>query len=605
MEYTAQKVAVAGQTGSAHGCDDFAIDGFMITGTAVAYEWATKVFTLSLTAPVVADSFTPPSAQIDNVASQTDGYNAGVITKIIVQPNTDDVVMVFTSEEFFASSFLIGLTNALWSTESSLELPKANYGSIRSIFCLDTTQTSNNNLTTDSWDVCVFAGNFAGLGKMGTSTISGHTLTLTANVFTDSTYMSSGIENFNPPTGGQSQFKGLTAGTTEKKYVNVICNGIAPMFYTTAWQNLAGQTGGGWMVSCLTGIAQCAVSLADGTTALSTAENTACLADPRLNTWRMVTHRIEYDGTQLWYRTDSYWNSASYAASSTWGPGIVLSANYASTTDNNGTTNLAKTFVFAYADGSGVQLNHLTYATVAPSSNTSAGSGTNALTIAATSFTNSSPSLIQENLCSATNLLLEGTTDTSTLASAVSAYSDGYKATISVALEMQLNGALGGWAGVCMVLYQSQYIQDNTNGAVCVAAQQNSASGSGPTDYGATYLMHVPAATWTPPAKSGAVTPSSLAISDAKYGIVYSPTAATSYLFTEGYYSSATWYQAGYASSYTLVARYGKDNYVGAYCMQGAGSTSYFSASQAGVLLTGAATLAASAAVGAALSLAL
>lgn len=118
--------------------------------------------------------------------------------------------------------------------------------------------------------------------------------------------------------------------------------------------------------------------------------------------------------------------------------------------------------------------------------------------------------------------------------------------------------------------------------------------------------MHVPAATWTPPAMSGAVTPSSLAISDTKYGIVYAPTAATSYLYTEGYYASAQWYQPSYASSYTLVARYGKANYVGAYCVAGSGSTSYFSAAAGGVLLTGAATLAASVvAVGSALSLAM
>lgn len=224
------------------------------------------------------------------------------------------------------------------------------------------------------------------------------------------------------------------------------------------------------MVSCLNGIGQCGLSLADGTTALSSAENTACLADTRLNTWRMVTFRMEYDGTQLWYRTDSYWNAASSVASSTWGPGIKLSANYASTTDNNGTTNLAKTFVFAYADGSGVQLNHLTYATVAPTSNTASNGGTNALTAAVSSFTYSSPSTYQENKCVATSLLLEGTTDTSNLASAITAYSDGYKANISVALEAQLRGALGSWAGSCMVLYFGQYVQDNTNGAICVVA---------------------------------------------------------------------------------------------------------------------------------------
>merc|ERR1711981_1120685 len=143
----------------------------------------------------------------------------------------------------------------------------------------------------------------------------------------------------------------------------------------------------------------CGTSLADGTTALSTAENTSCLADPRYMNWRMVTHRIEYDGTQLWYRTDSYWNAASYIASSTWGPGIKLSANYASADDNNGSTNIGKTFVFAYGDGSGIQLNHLTYATVAPTSNTTAGTGTNALTAAKADYGNSGSNLYVLNKC--------------------------------------------------------------------------------------------------------------------------------------------------------------------------------------------------------------
>lgn len=120
MEYTSQKVAVAGSTGSAHGCDDFAIDGFMITGTALAYEWATKVFTVNgTTAPVAADSFTPPSAQFAATGSQTTGYNAGVITKIITDPNTDDVVFVLTSDEFFSDSYLVGLTTTNWVTETS------------------------------------------------------------------------------------------------------------------------------------------------------------------------------------------------------------------------------------------------------------------------------------------------------------------------------------------------------------------------------------------------------------------------------------------------------------------------------------------------------
>lgn len=76
--------------------------------------------------------------------------------------------------------------------------------------------------------------------------------------------------------------------------------------------------------------------------------------------------------------------------------------------------------------------------TSAHSSNTTAGSGTNKLVTAPTSFTNNLagvPADYAQNLCLSSDLLLVGTTDTSTLASAITAYSDGYKATISLDLE--------------------------------------------------------------------------------------------------------------------------------------------------------------------------
>lgn len=130
-------------------------------------------------------------------------------------------------------------------------------------------------------------------------------------------------------------------------------------------------------------------------------------------------------------------------------------------------------------------MNHLSFSVVAPTANTTAGTGTNGLTTAPTSFTNSWPGRVADNRCTTSNLLVSGTTDTSGLSSTITAYSDGYKATITIALEQLAGGALGGWTGVCMVLYQSQYIQDNTNGALCVASVQASASGAGPIDFGA------------------------------------------------------------------------------------------------------------------------
>merc|ERR1711981_348299 len=67
MEYAGQKVAVGGITASAHGCDTLAMDGFLVTGVSLAYEFATKVFTVNgTTAPAAADTFTPPATFFAN-----------------------------------------------------------------------------------------------------------------------------------------------------------------------------------------------------------------------------------------------------------------------------------------------------------------------------------------------------------------------------------------------------------------------------------------------------------------------------------------------------------------------------------------------------------
>jgi len=99
-------------------------------------------------------------------------------------------------------------------------------------------------------------------------------------------------------------------------------------------------------------------------------------------------------------------------------------------------------------------------------------------------------------------------------------------------------GAQGGWRGVCIVYYTSQYIQDDTNGAVCMTAVQSTGTGLG-SDLGGVYLIHVPATTWQPPASQGSVTPSSLALTDSKYGIVNTPAAAATYTYTGGFYASS------------------------------------------------------------------
>jgi len=182
------------------------------------------------------------------------------------------------------------------------------------------------------------------------------------------------------------------------------------------------------------------------------------------------------------------------------GTNLVMSTHMISAADNSiatsGGTGTGMTFVFAYADGSGVQLNHIAYNVGPHSTNSTSGSGTNNLTTSPTEFTMLFPNRSSDNYCSSSNLKLAGTSDTSSLSSTITAYSDGYSATLTLELETLLTGASGGWRGVCMVYYSSQYVMDNTNGAMCYAAQQNTNTGSGPTDYGAGYLMNVASATW-------------------------------------------------------------------------------------------------------------
>jgi hypothetical protein len=117
--------------------------------------------------------------------------------------------------------------------------------------------------------------------------------------------------------------------------------------------------------------------------------------------------------------------------------------------------------------------------------------------------------------------------------------------------------------------------------------------------------MNVAASVWQPPQKSASLQPSSSALSGGKYDIVYAPSTAVSYMYTEGYYASVTWYQPKYASSYTGVARVGKDDYIGAYCIQGHSSTTWFSAPAGSVKLTGAMFLAVGAVSAASFALAI
>lgn len=229
------------------------------------------------------------------------------------------------------------------------------------------------------------------------------------------------------------------------------------MYYTTYPQKLDADANNGFVFTCYTGIAQCAVAV-DVLTLLPHSTNSDCMSDPRYLTWRAMTVKYKIDATKMWYRTDSFWNWNSTSFASTMGPGLVMATSPISKADNGCAASaacLGKTFVFAYSDGSGVQLNHITYLSGPPTANMSAGAGTNNLTTARTIFSRDSPERVNENLCGGSDLKLEGTTDTSALSSTITAYSDGYKGTLTLDLEMVLAGAAQGWRGVCMVYYSS------------------------------------------------------------------------------------------------------------------------------------------------------
>lgn len=76
-------------------------------------------------------------------------------------------------------------------------------------------------------------------------------------------------------------------------------------------------------------------------------------------------------------------------------------------------------------------------------------------------------------------MLLEGTTDTSSLSSSITDYSDGYLAKSSLALDTLFVGGKDSWRGTCFVYYNSQYIQNVTNGSVCHVAMRDTTDGAG------------------------------------------------------------------------------------------------------------------------------
>jgi hypothetical protein len=82
------------------------------------------------------------------------------------------------------------------------------------------------------------------------------------------------------------------------------------------------------------------------------------------------------------------------------GPGVNSShwwSGFDNTLVKTVKTSQGKSYVFALYDGTGVQMSHITGGAgldAVPSTNMTAGTGGNALTVAATSFTNASPNRV-------------------------------------------------------------------------------------------------------------------------------------------------------------------------------------------------------------------
>lgn len=163
-------------------------------------------------------------------------------------------------------------------------------------------------------DGVMITGTLKGKGVIYRALVTGDPLL--SGAFDTSTFTvnaASGVATVSGPTGGMSQFKGLTQSSNQDAYVQTICLSIQPMYYETWPLNLIDGVSNGWVLSCYTGIPQCAVKLSDAIEVLDNTSSTQtadCMNDPRYLTWRVMTMKIDKNATVSWYRVDSYWDAA-------------------------------------------------------------------------------------------------------------------------------------------------------------------------------------------------------------------------------------------------------------------------------------------------------
>ena len=231
---------VGGFSASAQTCPDFAVEGYVITGIPVAYQFY-NVFSIVVATPLpgATKSWTMVDLIALNAAVNPASYgvnvnNFGSIVHAVVEPSTLNITLVISSNELYWKSYLVTLTGTNLVTDDTAVIENATYGVITACYGVALTNAVAN-LSATAWSKLFLTGHKQGKGIMTTADYTGATNTFPSAtaVFTDNA--TSNVVTINAPTGGIAQFKGLTLDTSELLYVEVRCIGIQPMFSATAW----------------------------------------------------------------------------------------------------------------------------------------------------------------------------------------------------------------------------------------------------------------------------------------------------------------------------------------------------------------------------------
>lgn len=246
-------------------------------------------------------------------------------------------MVLFSAPEQFGASYITGYytdsTDIKWVSDAGFTTPIANYGEVLDVYGFSNVNGSRTALYGVAYTHVIIAGKRLGKGMVGavallsnsgavgvvTKTSATIPVDILHGTATGVSYVNNtSVREIRSPAGGIMQFKGLTQTTSNDQYVEVRCTGVQPYLAgATAWRNIANTAptteSNGFLITCMTGIAQCVMDVtvqlqAAATTLLSALEHKACIEDPRYLTWRMMNVAMKYEGTVQWYRTDSFWN---------------------------------------------------------------------------------------------------------------------------------------------------------------------------------------------------------------------------------------------------------------------------------------------------------